>query len=92
MLLNRLNIISYADGTLLIVSLSKDPSTARANFHRCMMNVTDWMKDNSLKLKTEVLIFGNTSPWNEEWWPAELSPPLQITPATSASSWTVSSP
>lgn len=40
------------------------------------MNVSDWMKDNCLKLnpdKTEVLMFGNnTSPWNDTWWPTEL--------------------
>lgn len=73
-----LNIISYAEDTRLILSLSADPSTTTANFHKCMKSIADWMKNNFLKFntdKTEVPIFGNNaSPWNDPWWPAELGP------------------
>lgn len=68
------NIISYTDDTQLILSLTDDTNTTRANFQNTMSN---WMRTNCLKLNSdkEVLIFGsNPSPWNDSWWPTGLGP------------------
>ncbi|KAJ1214661.1 hypothetical protein NDU88_002279 [Pleurodeles waltl] len=73
---HNLNIISYADDTQLIISLTEDRDTAKANLHRGMKAIADWMKDSRLKLnsdKTEVLILGPTpSAWDDSWWPTSL--------------------
>ena len=63
----QLNIDGNADDTQLILSLSKNPTTAKANFCECMNSIANWMRDNCLKLnsdRTEILIFGsNTNLW-----------------------------
>ena len=48
-----LNIISYADDTQFILSLSKDSITTKTNFHKCMTSITNWMRNNCLKLNTD---------------------------------------
>ncbi|XP_069098375.1 protein-arginine deiminase type-3-like [Pleurodeles waltl] len=71
---HNLNIISYANDTQLILSLTKDSS--KTSLHEGMKAITKWMKNSCLKLnseKTEVLIFGSTpSPLDDSWWPATL--------------------
>ncbi|KAJ1110543.1 hypothetical protein NDU88_007894 [Pleurodeles waltl] len=66
-------ITSYADDTQLILSLTKDPASAKTNLQEGMKDVADWMRLSRLKLnseKTEVLILGNTpSAWDDSWWP-----------------------
>ncbi|KAJ1198999.1 hypothetical protein NDU88_002837 [Pleurodeles waltl] len=83
---HNLNIISYADDTQLILSLTKDSHTAKTNLHEGLKPSTDWMRDSRLKLKsdkTEVLILGRTpSTWDNSWWPSTLGPPP--TPTDSA--------
>ncbi|KAJ1091870.1 hypothetical protein NDU88_004984 [Pleurodeles waltl] len=65
-------ITSYADDTQLILSLTKDPTSAKTNLQDGMKDVADWMKLSRLKLnsdKTEVLILGNTpTAWDDSWW------------------------
>ncbi|KAJ1127387.1 hypothetical protein NDU88_005789 [Pleurodeles waltl] len=67
---------SYADDTQLILSLTKDPASAKTNLQEGMKDVADWMRLSRLKLnseKTEVLILGNTpSAWDDSWWPTAL--------------------
>ncbi|KAJ1154262.1 hypothetical protein NDU88_007016 [Pleurodeles waltl] len=69
-------ITSYADDTQLILSLTKDPASAKTNLQEGMKDVADWMRLSRLKLnseKTEVLILGNTpSAWDDSWWPTAL--------------------
>ncbi|KAJ1163585.1 hypothetical protein NDU88_004042 [Pleurodeles waltl] len=71
---HNLNIISYADDTQLILSLTKD--SAKINLHEGMKAIAKWIKSSSLKLnsdKTEVLIFGSTpSAWDDSWLSATL--------------------
>ena len=71
-----LNIVSYADDTQLILSLTNEPSTAKKNFHNGMKAVADWMRDSCLKLnsdKMEILILGpTTTAWDDSWWPSAL--------------------
>ncbi|KAJ1104746.1 hypothetical protein NDU88_002155 [Pleurodeles waltl] len=73
---HNINIISYADDTQLILSLTKDPATAKTNLHDGMKDVAEWMKLSRLKLnsdKTEILILGNSpSAWADSWWPTSL--------------------
>ncbi|XP_078533484.1 uncharacterized protein LOC144819505 [Lissotriton helveticus] len=73
---HNLNIISYADDTQLILSLTNDPAAARANLHEGMKDVAEWMTTSRLKLnsdKTEVLILGSSpSAWDDSWWPPAL--------------------
>ncbi|KAJ1115749.1 hypothetical protein NDU88_003971 [Pleurodeles waltl] len=73
---HNLNIISYADETQLILSLTNDPATARINLHEGMKDVAEWMMNSRLKLnsdKTEVLILGSSpSAWDDSWWPPAL--------------------
>ncbi|KAJ1171496.1 hypothetical protein NDU88_003357 [Pleurodeles waltl] len=80
---HNLNIISYADDTHLILSLTKDPHTDKTNLHERLKAIADWMRDSRLKLnsdKTEVLILGPTpSAWDNSWWPASLGPPPKTT-------------
>ncbi|KAJ1188070.1 hypothetical protein NDU88_004835 [Pleurodeles waltl] len=70
--LHNLNIISYADDTQLILSVTKDPLTAKSNLHEGMKAVAEWMRNSKLKLnsdKTEVLILGtNPSAWDNSSW------------------------
>lgn len=74
-----LNIVSYADDTQLILSLSNEPNTARRNFREGMEAVAKWMKNSCLQLntnKTEVLIMGpNPDAWSDTWWPPALGNP-----------------
>ncbi|KAJ1166727.1 hypothetical protein NDU88_007124 [Pleurodeles waltl] len=83
---HHLSIISYADDTQLVLSLTKDPLTAKTNLHEGLKSIADWMNNSRLKLnsdKTEVLILGRTpSAWNDSWWPSVLGPPP--TPASHA--------
>ncbi|KAJ1108890.1 hypothetical protein NDU88_006260 [Pleurodeles waltl] len=76
---HNLNILSYADDTQLILSLTKDPHTAKTNLHEGMKSIAEWMRNSHLKLnsdKTEVLILGRTpSAWDDSWWPTALGPP-----------------
>ncbi|KAJ1089603.1 hypothetical protein NDU88_002754 [Pleurodeles waltl] len=76
---HNLNILSYADNTQLILSLTKDPRTAKANLHEGMKSIAEWMRNSRLKLKsdkTEVLILGRTpSAWDDSWWPTSLGAP-----------------
>lgn len=54
-------IVSYADDTQLVVSLTQAPETAASNFTACMQELALWMAKNCLKLngnKTEVLVVG----------------------------------
>ncbi|KAJ1159610.1 hypothetical protein NDU88_000117 [Pleurodeles waltl] len=56
-------ITSYADDTQLILSLTKEPASAKTNLQEGMKEVADWMRLSRLKLnseKTEVLILFNT--------------------------------
>ncbi|KAJ1211416.1 hypothetical protein NDU88_006776 [Pleurodeles waltl] len=73
---HNINIISYADDTQLILSLTKDPTTAKTNLQEGMQDVAEWMKLSRLKLnseKTEVLILGHSpSAWDDSWWPTAL--------------------
>ncbi|KAJ1196520.1 hypothetical protein NDU88_000390 [Pleurodeles waltl] len=41
---HNLNILSYADDTQLILSLTKDPHTAKANLHEGMKSIAEWTK------------------------------------------------
>ncbi|KAJ1090998.1 hypothetical protein NDU88_004126 [Pleurodeles waltl] len=83
---HHLSIISYADDTQLVLSLTKDPLTAKTNLHEGLKSIADWMNNSRLKLnsdKTEILILGRTpSAWNDSWWPSVLGPPP--TPASHA--------
>ncbi|KAJ1128066.1 hypothetical protein NDU88_006453 [Pleurodeles waltl] len=73
---HNINITSYADDTKLILSLTKDPTSAKTNLQDGMKDVKEWMKLSRLKLnsdKTEVLILGNTpTAWDDCWWPTAL--------------------
>ncbi|KAJ1129421.1 hypothetical protein NDU88_007791 [Pleurodeles waltl] len=73
---HNLKIITYADDTQLILSLTSDPDAARASLHEGMKDVAEWMKNSRLKLnsdKTEVLILGSSpSAWDDSWWPPAL--------------------
>ncbi|KAJ1179167.1 hypothetical protein NDU88_004403 [Pleurodeles waltl] len=73
---DNLNIISYADDTQLILSLTKD--SAKTNLQEGMKAIAEWMKSSCLKLnpdKTEVLIFSSTlSAWDDSWWPTAPTP------------------
>ncbi|XP_069069760.1 transcription termination factor 4, mitochondrial isoform X1 [Pleurodeles waltl] len=73
---HNLNIISYANDTQLILSLTKDPLTAKSNLHERKNAVAKWMRNSKLKLnsdKMEVLILGaNPSAWDDSWWPTAL--------------------
>ena len=56
-----IHILSYAEDTQLILSLSDKMPNTRTKFATCMTEVVDWMKANFLKLnpdKTEDVIFG----------------------------------
>ncbi|KAJ1108454.1 hypothetical protein NDU88_005830 [Pleurodeles waltl] len=83
---HNLSIISYADDTQLVLSLTKDPLTAKTNLHEGLKSIAEWLSNSRLKLnsdKTEVLILGRTpSAWNNSWWPTALGPPP--TPASHA--------
>ncbi|KAJ1141705.1 hypothetical protein NDU88_008033 [Pleurodeles waltl] len=83
---HNLSIISYANDTQLVLSLTKDPLTAKTNLHEGLKSIAEWMSNSRLKLnsdKTEVLILGRTpSAWNDSWWPTALGPPP--TPASHA--------
>ncbi|KAJ1091975.1 hypothetical protein NDU88_005089 [Pleurodeles waltl] len=72
----HINIVSYADDTQLIISLTKDPTRARNNLHNGLHAIANWMESSCLKLntdKTEILIFGsNPSAWKDSWWPTSL--------------------
>ena len=72
-------VVSYADDTQIVVSVSKNLEVPAANFHNCMKQISHWMFSNCLKLnssKTEVLLLGNnTSFWSPDWWPQELGDP-----------------
>lgn len=72
-----LEVLSYADDTQILVSITHNVKDAASNFRACMEAVSLWMSSNFLKLngeKTEVLIFGNRPEvWSSEWWPASLS-------------------
>ncbi|KAJ1116180.1 hypothetical protein NDU88_004398 [Pleurodeles waltl] len=78
-----LDIISYADDTQLILSLTNNPTSARTRLHDGMKEVATWMTDSRLKLntdKTEVLILGPTpSAWDDSWWPPALGSTPQPT-------------
>ncbi|KAJ1149719.1 hypothetical protein NDU88_002524 [Pleurodeles waltl] len=73
---HNLNIVSYADDSQLILSLTKDPATPKTNLHKGMKAIADWMESSHLKLnsdKREILILGSTpSAWDDSWWPATL--------------------
>ncbi|KAJ1163811.1 hypothetical protein NDU88_004263 [Pleurodeles waltl] len=96
--LHNLNIISYANDTQLILSLTDDPLTAKSNLHEGMKAVAKWMRNSKLKLnsdKMEVLILGaNPTAWDNSWWTTALGaarhPPTMH--ATWASSSTQHSP
>ncbi|KAJ1134400.1 hypothetical protein NDU88_000852 [Pleurodeles waltl] len=83
---HNLNIVSYADDTQLILSLTKDPTTAKTNLHDGLHAIATWMEKSRIKLnfeKTEVLILGsNRSAWEDSWWPATLG--TAPTPTTHA--------
>ncbi|KAJ1164004.1 hypothetical protein NDU88_004451 [Pleurodeles waltl] len=83
---HNLSILSYADDTQLILSLTKDPYTTKANLHEGLKSIAEWMRNSRLKLnsdKTEVLILGRSpSAWDDTWWPTALGPPP--TPANHA--------
>lgn len=56
-----LTVLSYADDTQIVVSISSQAEKDANNFCRCMAAVVSWMWSNCLKLnsdKTEVLLFG----------------------------------
>ncbi|KAJ1122059.1 hypothetical protein NDU88_000564 [Pleurodeles waltl] len=73
---HHINIVSYANDTQLIISLTKDPTTAKDNLHNGLHARASWMESRHLRLntdKTELLIFGtNPSAWNDSWWPTSL--------------------
>ncbi|KAJ1105717.1 hypothetical protein NDU88_003122 [Pleurodeles waltl] len=78
-----LDLISYADDTQLIISLTNNPTSARTRLHDGMKEVANWMTDSRLKLntdKTEVLILGLTpTAWDDSWWPPALGSTPQPT-------------
>lgn len=81
-----LEILSYADDTQIMVSISNDTAGSAANFRSCMEAVACWMSMNFLKLngdKTEVLIFGpRPDIWSNDWWPSSLGTcPVPVTTA-----------
>lgn len=71
-----LEVLSYADDTQILVSVTQDSSDPASNFRACMEAVSLWMSSNFLKLngeKTEVLVFSSKPElWSSEWWPASL--------------------
>ena len=53
-------MVSYADDTQIVVSMSKNQQSPAADFYSCMQEVSRWMSTNCLKLnsgKTEVYFF-----------------------------------
>ncbi|KAJ1112958.1 hypothetical protein NDU88_001218 [Pleurodeles waltl] len=78
-----LDLISYADDTQLILSLTNNPTSARTRLHEGMKEVANWMTNSRLKLnteKTEVLILGPTpTAWDDSWWPPALGSTPQPT-------------
>ncbi|KAJ1200292.1 hypothetical protein NDU88_004116 [Pleurodeles waltl] len=93
---HNLSILSYTDDTQLILSLTKDPHTTKANLHEGLKSIAEWMRISRLKLnsdKTEVLILGRTpSACDDSWWPTTLGPPPQHQPTTHATSASSSTP
>ncbi|KAJ1165763.1 hypothetical protein NDU88_006180 [Pleurodeles waltl] len=81
-----LNIVSYVDDTQLILSLTKDPATAKTNLHNRLHAIANWKEISRLKLnsdKTEIVIRGsNRSAWDDSWWPTTLG--ATPTPTTHA--------
>ncbi|KAJ1184067.1 hypothetical protein NDU88_000877 [Pleurodeles waltl] len=73
---HHIKIISYADDTQLILSLTKDPTAAKINLHNRLQAIASWMEASHLNSntdKTEILIFeANPSAWNDSWWPSSL--------------------
>lgn len=71
-----LEVLSYADDTQIMVSITHNIKDSAQNFRNCMEAVSTWMSSNFLKLngeKTEVLIFGTKSDiWSSDWWPDSL--------------------
>lgn len=67
------HILSYADDTQIIMSISNDLTSVAEKLHFCMSSISGWMKDNTLKLnadKTEVLVFASQeSIWSNIWRP-----------------------
>lgn len=71
-------VVSYADDTQLVGSLTQPDEKAASNFTTCLYELGGWMANNCLKLngnKTEVLIVGKArSVWKSAWWPQTLGP------------------
>lgn len=74
--LHGFSLVSYADNSQIVISVSKQSEAIAFNFHACMTQIMRWMSRNYLKIntdKTEVMEFGNgPSLWNPTWWPMEL--------------------
>ncbi|KAJ1093374.1 hypothetical protein NDU88_006475 [Pleurodeles waltl] len=50
---HNLNILTYADDTQLILSLTKDLRTTKTNLHEGMKSFAEWMRISRLKLNSD---------------------------------------
>lgn len=68
--------VSYADDTLIVVSLASDVDQTAKKVKSCMSQIKQWMPSNCLKLnvdKREVMLLGSdANVWTPEWWPDSL--------------------
>lgn len=73
-----LEVLSYADDTQIMITITESVEASAANFKNCMQAVASWMVEHYLRLngdKTEILIFGEKEEiWSEAWWPDTLGP------------------
>ncbi|KAJ1216570.1 hypothetical protein NDU88_004171, partial [Pleurodeles waltl] len=62
---HNLSLVTYADDTQLVVSLSSSGDSPVTNLSRCMSDIAKWMTKSKLKFndgKSEVLVLGNGPP------------------------------